>query len=140
MALASSDYTGAIPQLCEEYGVSLTTAYLGVSLFVLCFAIDPFFWASLSEIIGRQAVFITAFGAFTAFNVGAACSRSIAALLVCCFFAGVSGSSSLVNTGGVLADIFSAEERSSAMCIFTASLFFGPTLGPIIGSFVGMNQ
>lgn len=140
VALASSAYTGAVPQLCEEYGVSSTTAYLGVSLFVLCFAIGPLFWASLSEIIGRQAVFITTFGAFTAFNVGAACSRSIAALLACRFFAGVFGSSSLVNTGGVLADIFSAEERSSAMSIFTASLFFGPTLGPIIGSFVGMTQ
>lgn len=111
-----------------------------VSLFVLCFAVGPLFWASLSEIIGRQAVFITTFGAFTAFNVGAACSRNIAALLVCRLFSGVFGSSSLVNTGGVLADIFFAEERSSAMSIFTTSLFFGPTLGPIIGCFVGMTQ
>lgn len=140
VALASSAYTGAVPQIREEYGVSSTTAYLGVSLFVLCFAIGPLFWASLSETIGRQAVFMVTFGAFTAFNVGAACSRNLAALLVCRFFAGVFGSSSLVNTGGVLADIFAADERGFAMSIFTASLFFGPTLGPIIESFIGATQ
>jgi multidrug resistance protein len=140
VALASSAYIGAVPQIVQEYRVSSTTAYLGVSLFVLCFAIGPLLWASISEIFGRRVVFITTFGAFTAFNVGAACARDLVTLFICRCFAGAFGSSSLVHTGGVLADIFPAEERSSAMSAFTASLFFGPTLGPIIGSFIGMTQ
>lgn len=140
VALASSAYTGAVPQLMDEYGVSAPTAYLGVSLFVLCFAIGPLIWASLCEIVGRQTVFVTTFAAFTAFNIGTACSKNIQSILVCRFFAGAFGSSSLVNTGGVLADIFSPKERGAAMSIFTASLFFGPTLGPITGSFIGQTQ
>ncbi|OGM50006.1 MFS transporter [Aspergillus bombycis] len=140
VALASSAYTGAVPQLVQEYGISSTTAYLGVTLFVMCFAVGPLLWASLSEILGRQAVFVGTFAAFTAFNVGAACSHNIPTLLLCRFFAGAFGSSSLVNTGGVIADLFSPEERNTPMSIFTASLFFGPTLGPIIGSFIGMTK
>ncbi|PLB37658.1 MFS transporter [Aspergillus candidus] len=140
VALASSAYTSAVPQLIEEYDVSAPTAYLGVSLFVVCFAVGPLVWASLCEIMGRQIIFITTFAAFTAFSVGAACSKNIESLLVCRFFAGAFGSSSLVNTGGVLADIFSLKERGPAMSIFTASLFFGPTLGPIIGSFIEQTQ
>ncbi|KNG84012.1 MFS transporter [Aspergillus nomiae NRRL 13137] len=140
VALASSAYTGAVPQLVQEYGISSTTAYLGVTLFVMCFAVGPLLWASLSEILGRQAVFIGTFAAFTAFNVGAACSPNIPTLLLCRFFAGAFGSSSLVNTGGVIADLFPSEERNTPMSIFTASLFFGPTLGPIIGSFIGMAE
>lgn len=138
VALASSAYTGAVPQLVEEYQVSDTTAYLGVSLFVVCFAIGPLLWASLSEIFGRQPTFIVSFGAFTASNIGAACSKSFASLLVWRFLAGAFGSSSLVHTGAVLADLFPPETRGFPMGVFTASLFFGPTLGPITGSFIGM--
>ncbi|POR39501.1 MFS transporter [Tolypocladium paradoxum] len=140
VALASSAYTGAVPQLVEEYRVSDTTAYLGVSLFVVCFAIGPLVWASLSEIFGRQPTFIISFGVFTASNIGAACSKSFASLLVWRFLAGAFGSSSLVHTGAVLADLFPLETRGPPMGVFTASLFLGPTLGPITGSFIGMTQ
>ncbi len=138
VALASSAYTGGVSQLVDEYHVSATTALLGVSLFVVCFAIGPLLWASVSEIFGRQPTFFISFGAFTVANIGAACSRSFAGLLVCRFLAGAFGSSSLVHTGAVLADLFDVEDRAAPLGIFTASLFFGPTLGPITGSFLGM--
>ncbi|KAJ6442549.1 MFS transporter [Purpureocillium lavendulum] len=137
VALASSAYTGGVSQLVDEFHVSTTAAYLGVSLFVVCFAIGPLLWASSSEIFGRQPTFFVSFGAFTVCNIGAASSRSFAGLLVCRFLAGAFGSSSLVHTGAVLADLFDVEERAAPMGVFTASLFFGPTLGPVTGSFLG---
>ncbi|UNI23009.1 hypothetical protein JDV02_008851 [Purpureocillium takamizusanense] len=138
VALASSAYTGGVSQLIDEYRVSSTTAYLGVSLFVVCFAFGPLLWASASEIFGRQPTFFVSFGAFTVANIGAAGSRSFVGLLVCRFLAGAFGSSSLVHTGAVLADLFDVEDRAAPLGVFTASLFFGPTLGPITGSFLGM--
>lgn len=73
----------------------------------------------------------------TFFNAGAAGSQNIWTLLILRFFAGAFGSSPLTNAGGVIADMFPAEERGLAMSLFAAAPFLGPTLGPIIGGFAG---
>lgn len=93
--------------------------------------------APLSELYGRQVLFIGTYGALTAFNAGAAGSQNIQTLLILRFFAGAFGSSPLTNAGGVIADIFPASHRGLAMSVFSAAPFMGPTIGPIVGGFVG---
>ena len=56
------------------------------------------------------------------------------------FFAGAFGSSPLTNAGGVIADMFSASQRGLAMSIFAAAPFLGPTIGPIVGGFLGETE
>jgi MFS family permease len=82
-------------------------------------------WAPLSELFGRQILFVTTYGGLTAFNAGAAGSNSMATLIVLRFFAGAIGSSPLTNAGGVIADMFSATERGLAMTLFAAAPFMG---------------
>jgi Major Facilitator Superfamily len=41
--------------------------------------------------------------------------------------------------GGIIADVFTAEERGFAMNLFAGAPFIGPSLGPIIGGFLGEN-
>lgn len=45
-----------------------------------------------------------------------------------------------MTIGGIIADVFSAEERGLAMNLFAGAPFVGPTLGPIIGGFLGENE
>ncbi|KAF9875161.1 major facilitator superfamily transporter [Colletotrichum karsti] len=137
VALLSSAYTGGIKEIIEEFQISQIVATLGVSLFVLGFAIGPLLWAGLSELFGRQYLFFGTYAVLTAFNAGAAGANSAATLLVLRFFAGAFGSSPLANSGGVIADIFPAAERGLAMALFAAAPFLGPVLGPIIGGFLG---
>jgi MFS family permease len=99
-----------------------------------------FSWAPFSELYGRQIVFVGTYLAFTAFNAGAAGAPTIYGLLILRFFAAAFGSSPLTNAGGVIADLFSANERGLAMSIFSAAPFMGPVLGPIIGGFLGMTS
>jgi MFS family permease len=127
-------------QLIHSFDTSTEIATLGVSLFVLGFAVRPLIWAPLSEIYGRQVVFAISYGAFTAFNASAAASRNIETLLVLRFFAGACGSSTLTNTGGQIADLFSASERGLAMGLFALAPFLGPTIGPIAGGFLGQSK
>jgi MFS family permease len=94
----------------------------------------------MSELYGRQIVFAISYGAFTAFNAGAAGSQNIQTLLVLRFFAGSFGSSPLTNAGGQVADIFTASERGLAMGLFALAPFLGPTIGPIAGGFLGQNE
>jgi multidrug resistance protein len=137
VSFVSSAYTGGIEQILEQFDCSDEVATLGVSLFVVGFAIGPLLWAPLSELYGRQWLFIGTYGALTAFNAGAAGSPNIQTLIILRFFGGAFGSSPLTNAGGVIADMFPASQRGLAMSVFSAAPFMGPTLGPIVGGFVG---
>lgn len=137
VAFVSTAYTASITQVIEEFHCSQEVATLGVSLFVLGFAIGPVLWAPLSELYGRQVLFIGTYAVLTAFNAGAAGAQSIASLIVMRFLAGTFGASPLTNAGGVIADIFPANKRGAAMGIFAAAPFLGPTIGPVVGGFMG---
>ncbi|KAJ9272836.1 hypothetical protein DTO212C5_1097 [Paecilomyces variotii] len=139
VALVSSAYTGGIDKIMVELHIGQEVATLGVSLFVLGFAIGPLMWAPMSELFGRQVLFIGTYAGLTAFNAGCAGAQNAQTLIILRFFAGAFGSSPLTNAGGVIADMFPAAQRGLAMSVFAAAPFLGPVLGPIIGGFLGMN-
>ncbi|EDU40340.1 ProP Permease of the major facilitator superfamily [Pyrenophora tritici-repentis] len=140
VSFCSSAFSGGVQQIMREFGVSQEIVTLGLSLFVLGFALGPLLWAPFSELYGRQLIFVVTYTAFMAFNAGVAGAPNIQALLILRFFAAAFGSSPLTNAGGVIADLFTANERGLAMSIFSAAPFMGPVLGPIIGGFLGMTE
>ncbi|KAK2601772.1 hypothetical protein QQS21_004656 [Conoideocrella luteorostrata] len=139
VSLVSSAYTGGLKQIIIEFGPSQEVATLGVSLFVLGFAVGPLLWAPLSELFGRQILFVSTYAALTAFNAGCAGAQNVWTLIILRFLAGAFGSSPLTNAGGTIADMFEADQRGLATAIFAAAPFLGPVLGPIAGGFLGMN-
>ncbi|KAF9872692.1 MFS multidrug transporter [Colletotrichum karsti] len=140
VAFVSTAYSGGIAEVIRTFGVSTEIGILGVSLFVVGFACGPLAWAPLSEIFGRQFLFIGTYICLTAFNAGAAGAQNIETLIVLRFFAGAFGSSPLTNAGGVIADMFNAEQRGLATAIFAAAPFLGPSIGPIVGGFLGVAE
>jgi multidrug resistance protein len=139
VSLSSSAYAGSINEVVTDLGASEEVATLGVSMFVIGFAVGPLLWAPLCELIGRQIVFLITFLALSVFCAGAAGSQNIWTLIILRFFAGSFGSSPLTNAGGVIADIFTAEHRGLATSLFAGAPFLGPTMGPVIGGFLGEN-
>ncbi|PNY24112.1 MFS-type transporter [Tolypocladium capitatum] len=137
VSFASSAYSGGLFNIMRDFDVSTEVAVIGVSMFVLGFAVGPLIWAPLSELYGRQKLFFFTYLALAAFGAGAAVAPNMAALIVLRFFAGAFGSSPLTNAGGVIADMFSANERGIATAIFAMAPFLGPALGPIAGGFLG---
>ncbi|PVH72068.1 MFS general substrate transporter [Cadophora sp. DSE1049] len=140
VAFASSAYSGGIEEILATFQISTEVATLGISVFVLGFAIGPLLWAPLSELYGRQILFFSTYAMLTAFNAGAAGAQNIQTLIILRFFAGAFGSSPLTNAGGVIADMFPASERGLAMSIFAAAPFLGPVIGPIVGGFLGQTE
>jgi multidrug resistance protein len=137
VAFVSSAYSGGVRQILLEFNASQEVGTLGISLFVLGFAIGPLLWAPLSELYGRQILFIGTYTVLTIFNAGAAGANNMAALVAMRMVAGLFGSSPLTNAGGVIADMFTAEERGLATSVFASAPFLGPAIGPIVGGFVG---
>lgn len=137
VTLGSSMYSGGIAQIVIAFGISEEVAILGISLFVLGFAIGPLVWAPMSELFGRQLTFILTYALLTAFNAACTGAQNSYTLIILRFFAGSFGSSPLTNAGGVIADMFPAADRGLAMSFFAVAPFLGPVLGPIIGGFLG---
>jgi multidrug resistance protein len=137
VAFVSSAYSAAIPQVIAEFHCSTEIATLGTSVFVLGYATGPLLWAPMSELYGRQVLFLGTYAGLTAFNAGAAWSQNMWMLITLRFLAGTFGSSALTNAGGVIADMFSAKQRGLGMSVFAAAPFLGPIIGPIVGGFVG---
>ncbi|CAH0053558.1 unnamed protein product [Clonostachys solani] len=140
LTFASSAYSGGIREIIGSFHVSQEVATLGVSIFVLGFAVGPLIWAPLSELYGRRNIFIITFMVLTVFNVGATCAMNIQTLLTLRFFASAFGSSILTNAGGVIADMFDQSERGLATSIFAMAPFMGPVIGPIVGGFLGQAE
>lgn len=139
ITLASSAYSSSAAQVMAEFDVGSEVFALGISLFVLGFAVGPALWAPLSELYGRRILFITTHGFVVAFVAASAGSNSMASLLVFRFLVGTFGASPMTNSGGVIADLFPPRERGLAMTVFAAAPFMGPVLGPVIGGFITIN-
>jgi len=137
VGFVSSAYTGSVAQIIAEFQCSTEVATLGLSVFVLGFAIGPLLWAPMSELYGRQLLFVSTYAILAAFNAGAAASQNIYTLIILRFFARAFGSSPLTNAGGVIADMFTANQRGLGMAVFASAPFLGPVIGPIVGGFVG---
>lgn len=121
VSLDSSAYSGSAKEIMAEFDCSEEVYTLGISLFVLGFAIGPIVWAPLSELFGRRAVFVPTYVALTAFNAGAAGAQSMAALLLLRFLGGAVGSNSLISAGAVVADQFQARERGLALAYYAVT-------------------
>lgn len=137
ISFTSSAYSGAVRSIKEELGGSEIVITLGISLYVLGFALGPLFWSPISEVYGRRACLLISFAFFTLWNAVSIASPNIAALVTFRFLAGAFGSSPLTNAGGSLADVFRAKERGLAITLYASCPFLGPAIGPIIGGFLG---
>nr|AQV03243.1 putative family 1 drug:H+ antiporter [Aspergillus nidulans] len=139
VTFTSSAYSVSAAKVFQDFDISTEVFTLGLSLFVLGFAIGPALWGPLSELYGRQMLWIITHIAMVAFMGGSAGSQNIATLLILRFFAGTFGGSPLVNSGGTIADIFPPAQRGLALTLYCVAPFLGPILGPIIGGFVSQG-
>ncbi|KAK4048781.1 hypothetical protein OIV83_004547 [Microbotryomycetes sp. JL201] len=138
VTFASSAPSTGVRQIAQEFGVGLVPANLVTSMFLFGFCAGPMLWAPLSEMFGRRPLFIVTFFGFAIFQIPCALTPTFGGLVVCRFIAGTFAASPLTNyqAGGVIADIWDAVGRGPAMSMFSASVFIGPVVGPIIGGFV----
>lgn len=110
---------------------------LSLSLIVLGWAVGPLAWAPLSEVYGRQKIYLVTFGIFVAFNLAVTVAPNIWSILILRYLAGAFGAAPLTNGGGVVADLFDTNERATAATLFSFMPYMGSVLGPIVGSFAG---
>ena len=135
----SSLYTSIYPQMNKEFGSSRIEATLGLSLFVFGLGLSPMILGPLSEFYGRRPIYILAYIFFTIWLVPCAVATNIQTMLIARFFSGLSGSAFLSVAGGTVGDLFARHQLQGPMLLYSASPFFGPGIGPVIGGFINYN-
>ncbi|KAF2110798.1 major facilitator superfamily domain-containing protein [Lophiotrema nucula] len=133
VTFGTSVYTPATADIMHRFDVSRTTALLGLTVYVLGLAAGPVLSAPLSERHGRKIVYLISSPVFMLFTLGAGLSKSFASLVVCRWFAGLTGSPALAVGAGTSADLFLPQHRAVVTSAFLAAPFLGPSLGPIVG-------
>ncbi|KZT25364.1 MFS general substrate transporter [Neolentinus lepideus HHB14362 ss-1] len=138
--VAPSIDQAAAGDAAPKLGVSTEVLSLETAVFLFGFGIAGPLFAPLSEIGGRNPVYIITLLMFVLFEGGIALSNTIQARVILRFFAGVTGSPVLSNAGGTLSDMWSPLERTFSFPFFAFCGFLGPSLGPVLGGFIGQSR
>lgn len=137
---ASSSPSGCFHSISEDFGVSLEAAGLTITLFLLGYCAGPLLFAPLSEFYGRRWIFYITFSLYLAFNFLCAFAPNFGSLLVGRFLTGTFVSAPLSNAPGVLADLWNPLERGNAMAGFSAIVYVGPSIGPVVAGFLEVTK
>ncbi|RKK84051.1 hypothetical protein BFJ69_g2353 [Fusarium oxysporum] len=135
VSFGSSVYSAAIPHVQARFSVSPDTALLGITLYVIGFALGPMAWGPASELYGKRRPLFLGYAIFCICQLPCALAQDVPLLLTFRFFSGLAGSSSLAILGGMYVDFLSRPaERGISTAVFSVATFCGPTVGPIVGN------
>ncbi|KAJ5771966.1 MFS general substrate transporter [Penicillium odoratum] len=137
---ASSSPSGCFESISKQFNISTEVAGLTITLFLLGYCAGPLIFAPLSEFYGRRWIFYITFCLYIAFNFLCAFAPNLGALLVGRFLTGTFVSAPLSNSPGVLADLWDPLQRSNAMAGFSAMVWIGPALGPVVAGFLELKE
>jgi len=138
--LCAGGYSSGADEIAETFGVSSEVVTVGLSMYILGFAIGPLLLAPLSEYFGRSPVYVGSWFILFIFQLPLALAPNIGTIIVCRFIAGVGGSAPLTNTGGTISDLFRRDESGNAMRIYGVSSTFGPPVALIVSGYIAQQM
>ncbi|KAI0051540.1 MFS polyamine transporter [Auriscalpium vulgare] len=135
--VSSSMIAPAMTHVAQQFGIHNTAIEaMSTSVFVLAYAFGPLFLGPLSEIFGRSRVVQCANIFYLVWNLACGFAQNTGQLIAFRFLAGLGGSAPLAIGGGVIGDLFSADERGQAIAIYSLAPLLGPVIGPIAGAWI----
>ncbi|GMM52913.1 spermine transporter [Starmerella bacillaris] len=132
----SSVIAPASPQIKERFHIGNVPAALCVSLYVVGFAVGPMIWGPGSELYGRKLMLVTGMCGFTMFAFACATAENFQTLVICRFFMGTFGCTTLVVGPSISADLFTVTQRGKAVSAVIFCLVCGPMVAPVVGAFI----
>jgi DHA2 family multidrug resistance protein len=93
----------------------------------------------LANRFGRQRVLMTAIAGFVIASILCGMAQSLFEIVAFRLMQGFFGAALVPIAQSILLDIYTPEERGSAMALFGVSVMVGPVLGPVIGGWLTDN-
>lgn len=93
----------------------------------------------LAARFGRKRVLLAAVAGFVIASMLCGAAQSLGQIVGFRLMQGLFGAALVPLSQGILLDIYTPEERGSAMALFGVSVMVGPVLGPVIGGWLTEN-
>ena len=120
-AYTAGSYFLPAAALEQKWSLGTVAFNTGVTTWGIGFGIAPMVLAPFSELNGRRPVFTASGIVVVAAMIGCATTDSFAGMLVARFFVGAGASTFATMVGGVLSDIYHAEDRNTPMALYSGS-------------------
>ncbi|KAK6210758.1 hypothetical protein LQW54_005963 [Pestalotiopsis sp. IQ-011] len=134
--MVSTIMAPALPALARELHMSTTESVMSLSIYVLATALGPLLIGPLSEMYGRQVVLHASNAWFLLWNIVCGFANTKELLIASRFLAGFGASAIYSLAGGVLGDVWPAEQRGRSLGLYILIPILGSAVGPIIGGFM----
>ncbi|KAF2165945.1 hypothetical protein M409DRAFT_66886 [Zasmidium cellare ATCC 36951] len=138
--LCAGGYSSGADGIAESLHVSSEATTVGLSMYILGFAIGPMVLAPLSEYFGRSPVYICSWFFLVVFQIPLALAPNIGTIIICRLIAGFGGSAPLTNTGGTVSDLWSRNESGYAMMLYGVSSTFSPPMALVISGYIALEK
>lgn len=133
-AYTAGAYSPPAGLMAEDFHVRRLAILVGITTFCMGFGFAPMALAPLSEAWGRYPIFVAAGVIYVVFQALCSVMPNLAGMLVCRFFVGVGASVFSAVVGGVIADLWSNQDRNTPMAIFSGSVLLGTGAGPFVSA------
>lgn len=100
------------------------------------FGVGPIMCGPLSEAFGRTLPLFSGYFIFCIMQIPIAVAQNLQTIMIIRFLGGVSGSAPIAIIAGIFADVYGPVHRGIAISVFSTTVFLGPALGPVVGSFI----
>lgn len=116
--MVSTIMAPALPLIAHEFSMNSTETMMSFSSYVLATAFGPLLIGPLSEVYGRSPVLHASNVWFLVWNIACGFANNKHTLIAARFLAGFGASSIYALRGGVLGDIWTAEERGKSLGVY----------------------
>jgi len=127
--MASSIWVSGRDEVAFTYRASTIVSVLPVVAYNAGMGLGPLIASPLSETFGRRAVYLIVLPLFCLFVLGTGFANSMAAIIVCRFFAGTFASPGVAIAAATIADLYATERRAVPLIMYYST----PTLGAYMG-------
>jgi DHA2 family multidrug resistance protein len=126
----------ALPYMQGSVSASADQINLVLTSYIVAAAIMTPPSGLLANRFGRKRVLMVAIAGFVAASVLCGIAQSLLEIVAFRLLQGFFGAALVPIAQSILLDIYTPEERGSAMALFGVSVMVGPVLGPVIGGYL----
>jgi MFS family permease len=134
---ASAVDSAAAGKIQKELNVGILAESWATGIYLLGFAVGSPFAGPLSEINGRNPVYITILLLFSLSTIGAGMASNLSMQLAFRFLMGFFGSAPLVCAGGTVNDLWIPKEQIRTFPLYATGAFLGIPVATIVGGQIG---